>query len=169
MLPFAPGDLVQVRKLDYGTGHVALSWPATFVRGTDDVLVVRAPFVLVTRREVVVDGVPFHTGDIFTEYYYPGRWYNVFHVATPEGLHKGWYCNVTRPLEIDDEGISYVDLALDLFAHPNGRYTVLDEDEFEEAAQTLFAPEDVQHAQEALAELIRQAADGQLPSPVDAE
>ncbi len=52
---------------------------------------------------------------------------------------------------------------------PFGRYTVLDEDEFEEAAQSVFAFEDVQRAQEALGELIRLAADGQLPSPVDAE
>jgi uncharacterized protein len=168
MTPFKPGDMVQVRKLDYGTGHVALSWPATFVDGTDHVLIVRAPFVLVSRREVIVDGVPFHTGDIFTEYYYPGRWYNVFHVAEPTGLHKGWYCNVTCPLQIEPDGISYVDLALDLFAHPNGRYTILDEDEFDVAARTLFQPDEVIHAQEALAELIRHAADGQLPSPVDA-
>jgi protein associated with RNAse G/E len=36
------------------------------------------------------------------------------------------------PAEFDDEVVSYVDLALDLWVSVDGKQTVLDEDEFEE-------------------------------------
>ncbi len=43
---------------------------------------------------------------------------------------KGWYCNVGKPAVIEDGILSYVDLALDLWVSPDGKQTVLDEDEF---------------------------------------
>jgi predicted RNA-binding protein associated with RNAse of E/G family len=44
---------------------------------------------------------------------------------------KGWYCNIGKPAVIEADSVSYVDLALDLWVAPDGRQTVLDEDELE--------------------------------------
>ena len=44
---------------------------------------------------------------------------------------KGWYCNIGKPAIIEDDFISYVDLALDLWVSANGEQTVLDEDELD--------------------------------------
>lgn len=73
------------------------------------------------------------TGDRFVEYYYDDRWYNIFEVHDRDDERiKGWYCNVCQPACFEDGIVSYVDLALDLWVSPDGRQTVLDEDEFEE-------------------------------------
>ena len=48
-----------------------------------------------------------------------------------DGRLKGWYCNVGQPAVIEDQVVSYVDLALDLWISTDGRQTVLDQDEFE--------------------------------------
>ena len=71
-------------------------------------------------------------GDRFIETYYTDRWYNIYEIHDLENNRlKGWYCNVARPAVIEAENvISYVDLALDLWVAPDGRQTVLDEDEF---------------------------------------
>jgi protein associated with RNAse G/E len=45
---------------------------------------------------------------------------------------KGWYCNIGKPAVIEDDTVSYVDLALDLWVSIDGKQTVLDEDELED-------------------------------------
>ncbi len=90
-------------------------------------------------------------GDRYIETYYSDRWYDIFEIYDrDDGQRKGWYCNVTRPAEIDETTVSYVDLALDLWVAPDGRQTVLDEDEFEALA---LPPPERQQARRALLEL----------------
>jgi len=82
------------------------------------------------------DDMPFmdttlKRNDRFVETFYSDRWYNVFEIYDrDDGKLKGWYCNVTRPAQFADRRVSYEDLALDLWIAPNGKQTVLDEDEF---------------------------------------
>jgi len=161
------GQQLLVRKLDYATGRVMISWPGRLLELSDERLVIRAPFASSSGNTVFVDGVPFAPGDIFTEFYFLHRWYNVFHIAGPTGQPKGWYCNVTRPATLDESGVSFVDLALDLFAHPDGRYTVLDEDEFDLAREQAYASEDANQALAAIDQLKDLARAGRLPIPDD--
>lgn len=71
-------------------------------------------------------------GDIFTEWFYSDRWYNVFRIQDKQSQAlKGWYCNITRPAIITDTHVSADDLALDVFVYPDGRVLILDEDEFD--------------------------------------
>lgn len=99
-------------------------------------------------------------GDRYVETYYSDRWYDIFEIYDRDTTQlKGWYCNVTRPAEISETTIAYVDLALDLWVTPDGRRTVLDEDEF--AALALPPPERDQ-ARRALAQL-QQLFDKQRP------
>lgn len=76
--------------------------------------------------------VIFRQGDVFTEWFYEDRWYNVFRVEDSLGGElKGWYCNITRPATITDDSVWADDLALDIFVMPNGSVIVLDEAEFD--------------------------------------
>jgi hypothetical protein len=87
------------------------------------------------RPDTPFHGIILGRGDRFIEAYYSQRWYNLYeiHDRLDDSL-KGWYCNVTLPAEIDEDTITYVDLALDLLVYPGGKQLVLDEDEFEELA-----------------------------------
>lgn len=84
------------------------------------------------------DDMPFQEiilkrNDRFVETFYIDKWYNIFEIYDrDDGKLKGWYCNITKPAVIEDDTISYVDLALDLWVSPDGTRKVLDEDELEE-------------------------------------
>ncbi len=70
--------------------------------------------------------------DRFVETFYTDRWYNIFEIYDhDDGQIKGWYCNIGKPAVIEDDVVSYIDLALDLWVSVSGKQTVLDEDEFE--------------------------------------
>lgn len=99
----------------------------------------------------LLPGLSLRTGDRFVETHYGDRWYNIFTVYDgTSGELKGWYCNITRPAQIDGNRISAEDLALDLIVRPDGTTVVLDEEEFE--AQELSAA-DRESALAALTEL----------------
>ncbi len=77
--------------------------------------------------------VNLRRGDLFTEWFYSDRWYNIFRVQDVNSHHlKGWYCNITRPAEIMSDQVAADDLALDVFVYPDGKTILLDEDEFSE-------------------------------------
>ena len=88
---------------------------------------------LFDREDIPFMDVVLKKGDRFVEHYYTGRWYNIFAVYDrDDGKLKGWYCNIGKPVVIEDGTVSYVDLALDLWVSTSGKQTVLDEDEFEQ-------------------------------------
>jgi predicted RNA-binding protein associated with RNAse of E/G family len=84
-----------------------------------------------SRPDVVKPYHTFRQGDRFIEWHYSDRWYNILemHDRADDRL-TGWYCNVTRPAIITPDSIRADDLALDVFAAPDGTIRVLDEDEF---------------------------------------
>lgn len=84
------------------------------------------------------DDMPFQEttlkrNDRFVETFYTDKWFNIFEIYDRDDKQlKGWYCNITKPAVIEDDVVSYVDLALDLWVSADGKQTVLDEDELEE-------------------------------------
>jgi predicted RNA-binding protein associated with RNAse of E/G family len=73
---------------------------------------------------------------------------------------KGWYCNIVRPARLEPEHIWSVDLALDLVVLPDGRWVVVDQEEF----RKLELPEwDCLNALAALRQLGRLARAQQAP------
>ncbi len=103
------------------------------------------------RADLPFHGILFKEGDVFLEAYFDRRWYNIFeiHDRDDESL-KGWYCNIAKPAVFGDGQLSFVDLALDLLVHPDGRQVVLDEDEF---AQMDLTDQTQRQARRALKEL----------------
>lgn len=81
--------------------------------------------------------IVWRRGDRMIEWFYSDRWYNIFEVHdVRDDALKGWYCNITRPAQIEDNTIRADDLALDVFVGPDGTVTLLDEDEFAEQVLT---------------------------------
>jgi len=111
-------------------GEVKYEYEGVEVSRDDHSIVIEALF---DRADMPFMDVVFKTGDRFVEYYYTERWYNIYTIHDrDDGTIKGWYCNVSKPAILEDNIISFVDLALDLWVAEDGRQTVLDEDEFQE-------------------------------------
>lgn len=126
-----------------------------------DRLCVRAPYTLPTRD---LGYVWLEQGDIFVEWFYTDRWYNVFLLYDGDnGAFKGCYCNFTRPARITAEHLIWVDLALDLWVFPSGETLLLDEDEY---AELQLDSRDDAAVKAALAQ-VRQAV-AQRAAPFDA-
>ena len=119
---------VRVQKKN-PNGEVVYEYDGDLIERDETSITLEALF---TRDDMPFMDVVFKKDDLFIEYYYTDRWYNIFEIHDrDDGRIKGWYCNIGQPAVIEDGVISYVDLALDLWVSVNGNQTVLDEDEFE--------------------------------------
>ena len=123
-------EAIHVFKLS-PDGSVKLSYDGTVIERTETHVKLRAPW---TRGEYPLGYVTFEPGDVFVEYYYADRWYNVFEIYAAGGGFKGWYCNITRPARLLPGEVRAEDLALDVWVWPDRRVLILDEDEFEQLA-----------------------------------
>jgi hypothetical protein len=185
----AVGSPIHVRKLKPG-GALDFAWDGVVMRCDGSGIVVRAEFnVDVVERDFATfrrgdvflefyywdpsstrTSNPCHAGmadgsggaDDFAESERV-RNYNVFQISSADGALKGWYCNLGLPAEFDPESrvLSYVDLALDIWANPDGSFVVLDEDELEEILEQ--HPELAEAAQQGRADLINLAESRRLP------
>jgi len=159
MTQMVAGDVLVVQK-HFHDGAPSYRWTGQVLEWHADHVLFGAEFQLDARD---LGYVVFEPGDVFYEYYYFDRWYNVFQVYSAAGVLKGWYCNVGAPALVADGQLTFVDFALDVFAYPDRRFVVLDEDEFEQLARTTYRPIEVEAATRALAELTDLAASGRLP------
>ena len=181
MLP--AGSPVHVRKLK-PDGALDFAWSGVVLRCDDEGIVLRAEFNV----DLVERGwATFRRGDVFVEFYYfdpvstggnagrsgvagdarpddsQTRFYNVFQISSADGTLKGWYCNLGLPARLDAESreLSYVDLALDLWANADGTFVVLDEDELDVLLEQ--HPELASAAQRGRTDLIDMARSGRFP------
>ncbi|PRH78507.1 DUF402 domain-containing protein [Streptomyces solincola] len=108
--------------------------------------------------------VRFEPGDVFTEHYWRDRWYAVKEVRTGGGVLKGWYCDVTRPVEATGDELRVEDLDLDLWVSADGSdVRRLDEDEFAAGGLAVRDPAAAAAAVAALDALEALARAGRLP------
>lgn len=115
-----------VHKLDTH-GAIAVTYEGVLAETLADGVRIEARW---ERPTLPLGYTTFETGDIFSEWYYTDRWYNIFEIHASDGKLKGWYCNVAEPATIRDHVIACRDLLLDLWVAPDGAMCVLDEDEF---------------------------------------
>ena len=98
------------------------------------------------------------------------RWYLVDASLVPAGAAEGagalhhYYCNIAAPGAWDGDIFRFVDLDLDLMIYPDGRQTLLDEDEFA-AHQVRFAypPATIAAVRRAVREVSELARAGAAP------
>lgn len=102
---------------------------------------------------------------------FKGRPFDVGRVYRPDGTWTGYYVDVLEPVRWKGSDPTtaepLVDLFLDLWIAPNGRYVVLDEDEFEEAISLgHLKSEQIEHARGVLRDLIHATERGEFPPAV---
>lgn len=145
-----PAPLIDVVLVK--AGRTKIRYPAELLRDDGTRIVVRAPFAGGTARDFGF--VRFEPGDVFTEYYWRDRWYAVMEVRDPDGVLKGWYCDIARPATLSGSELVVEDLDLDLWRSADGTdVRRLDEDEFEESGLRKTDPEAAAAAVAALDEL----------------
>ncbi|ATW47763.1 DUF402 domain-containing protein [Streptomyces peucetius] len=144
-------------------GATKIRYPAELLTDDGTHLAVRAPWAAPGVRDFGF--VRFEPGDVFTEHYWRDRWYSVKEVRSGDGTLKGWYCDITRPAVLTQDGteLSVEDLDLDLWVSADGGEILrLDEDEFEESGLAGRDPEAAEQAVLALDELERRARTGRF-------
>lgn len=126
-------------------GQKVLSYTGRLLKRGEHFICIEATFTFNDRD---LGYVVLKKGDVFHEWFYSDRWYNIFRVQDVDTHQlKGWYCNITRPADINENQVASDDLALDVFVYPNGRTLLLDEDEFSELP---LSKADRQNAREAV-------------------
>jgi hypothetical protein len=149
-------------------GATKIRYPAELLGDDGDRLAVRAPWAGSGVRDFGF--VRFEPGDVFTEYYWRDRWYSVKEVRAGDGTLKGWYCDITRPAVLAEDGgeLSVEDLDLDLWVSADGTEILrLDEDEFEESGLAVRDPAAAEAAVRALDELEHRARTGRFTRLLD--
>jgi hypothetical protein len=146
----SPGRRVRIRLVK--AVHADVEYDAQVLADDGGHVVVRGPWAEPEARDLGF--VRFEPGDVFTEHYWRDRWYSVKEVRTEDGVLKGWYCDVARPVRIEDGMLVSEDLHLDLWLSADGKNILrLDEDEFAAGGLAEADPAAATRALEALAEL----------------
>lgn len=118
------GDIVYVQSFKHD-GSLHRTWScATVVDVTSEYI------VAVTYKTWVVegDGRRWFTREPAVCFYYLNRWYNVIAMIRKRGIY--YYCNLATPSIYDGEAVKNIDYDLDVKVFPDGKYILLDEDEF---------------------------------------
>ncbi|GCF07929.1 DUF402 domain-containing protein [Dictyobacter arantiisoli] len=140
--------MITIIKLD-PLGREKVRYTGDIIHRSPHGVVVQANWTM-TERDLGY--TRFEPGDRFIEYYYTNRWFNIFDIACPDGVRKGWYCNIAEPARILATHIEQVDLFLDVWVDPRGNPLILDEDEFE--AATMLHHQQRQMARQGLQTLL---------------
>src|SRR5512143_1651543 len=112
------------------SGEITWQYEGVLLRREKNAIILQALF---NWADLPFMDIVMKRNDRFVETYYSDKWFNIFEIYDRDDDHfKGYYCNVATPAMIEEEVVSFVDLALDLWVSADGRQTVLDEDEFKE-------------------------------------
>ncbi|MBX3065961.1 MAG: DUF402 domain-containing protein [Anaerolineae bacterium] len=142
--------------------RVHYTFPATLTSRNDTVI--RANYPIGTVIQHHTRGLEFIENYNTDLWAWTDRWYNVFVNTYADGSLYGFYCNIAMPAELHDSELRWIDLDLDVRIFADGRYEILDEDEFEEHRLKYGYPKDVQEkAQSAVQEILDLARRRQEP------
>ncbi|MFD3381115.1 MULTISPECIES: DUF402 domain-containing protein [unclassified Streptomyces] len=148
----SPDSPLQLDIVLVKAGRTKIRYPAELLHDDGTHVTVRAAWASAGVRDFGF--VRFEPGDVFTEHYWRDRWYAVKEVRGPEGVLKGWYCDITRPASVSEGELVVEDLDLDLWRSADGGTVLrLDEDEFAESGLETTDPQAAAAARSALDEL----------------
>lgn len=99
----------------------------------------REPGYLVLKYDVTRDRavgpIAIPAGSLTLAHYRENTGYVLWEMLGPDGKLIGHLYHLCLPPEIGETHVEYLDLLLDLWFDPEGKLTVLDEDEFERAVE----------------------------------
>jgi predicted RNA-binding protein associated with RNAse of E/G family len=81
----------------------------------------------------VGDQIIHEPGAPIVWYVFPDTWYDIGRFHLRDGTFTGYYINLIAPPELGKRSWTIYDLCLDVWIDANGGFTVLDQDEFDEA------------------------------------
>ncbi len=145
------GDEITVNSRRYDN-TLKKSWKCRITDIESNALILVGEFVdSVTHPDLGI----IEAGTISTEYFWLDRWYNIFRFDNPDGTFRNWYCNLCMPPTLGVNVLDYVDLEIDVLIWPDGRFQVLDEDEFAQNSRKFgYSAEVVRNTALALKELL---------------
>lgn len=132
---------IEARKYDQRP-HITL--PATLVEDDGEQLRLRMPAGTIIEHHTRGWIKPSERLNDF--YFWRDCWYNIFVGYEADGSLRSFYCNVALPPVINGNTIVFVDLDIDVRIWPDGRYELLDLDEFRDHAVAFNYPPDLQRA-----------------------
>jgi predicted RNA-binding protein associated with RNAse of E/G family len=165
-------------------GHAADQLRFEFIRSPDRRISIQTDLLEATDDLIVVThelspSKPLtYLGEVVMDRGYRAVWflfkdrsYDVGRVYRPDGTWTGYYVDVLEPVRWTGSDPAtlepVIDLFLDLWIAPDGRYVVLDEDEFEEAiGEGILGQEQIAHARRVLRELVEATEQGTFPPDV---
>ncbi len=139
-------------------------------------LILDTPHVKITLAESVhfeppisIEGrIVLETGSDAVWFTFPGRWHDIGRFHRADGEFTGIYANILTPPVIEADGAwQTTDLFLDIWVDPQGRLTVLDEDQLLEAEREGWVSDgDATRAREEVVWIEREFRAGRWPPQV---
>lgn len=118
------GDVVKIIAYKHD-GSIHRIWHKNIVLEADEqVLILANNRTLVTES----DGRTWVTKEIALVYFHSESWFNIICMFREDGVH--YYSNLSSPFAYDVDGVKYIDYDLDIKKYPDGKYFLLDEDEY---------------------------------------
>ena len=130
MLPKV-GEFVYIQSFKHDES-LHRTWAKGFVIEIDD-----EKITLVTNKALVTEANKrkWVTKEPAICFFYFHRWYNIISMIRKNGIY--YYCNLASPSLYDGEAIKNIDYDLDVKLFPNGKYIILDEDEYKQHSQSM--------------------------------
>ena len=131
------GDSVFVQSFKHN-GSVHRTWSKALVIDVQEDF-----YVAVTDHTWVVesDGRRWLTKEPAICFYYKNKWFNIISMIRKTGIY--YYCNVASPSIFDGEAIKNIDYDLDVKVYPDGKYMILDQNEFEYHSNIMNYPSEI--------------------------
>ena len=118
------GEFITVKSYKHD-GSLHRTWRDSMILKTSDQAIIACnDHTLVTES----DGRRWLTREPALLYYHKHYWFNIVTMIRQKGI--SYYCNLASPYVLDAEALKYIDYDLDIKKYPDGKYFLLDEDEY---------------------------------------
>lgn len=118
------GQAVQIHSYKHD-GIMHRIWRnAIVIKQTDEYLILGN----YKTRVIEADGRNWMTKEPAICYFFKDLWFNVIGMLKKDGIY--YYCNLSSPYVYDGEAVKYIDYDLDVRISADGKYKILDQEEY---------------------------------------
>jgi predicted RNA-binding protein associated with RNAse of E/G family len=115
----------------------------------------------------VGEEVIYEPGAAIVWFVFPDSWHDLGRFHLEDDTFTGYYVNLITPVQLDGATWKMFDLCLDLWVDADGRFQVLDQDEFDEAVDRHWIdPATAARARSELSRIVAQVRAGEWPPAV---
>ncbi len=156
--PLDVGKTVQIHSYKHD-GSLHRIWrSAVVIKQTEDVLILGN----YKTRVIESDGRNWMTKEPAICYFFKDLWFNVIGMLKKDGIY--YYCNLSSPYLYDGEAVKYIDYDLDVRVSADGKFKILDQEEYNRHQVKYDYPQDVKTIVEAeLKVLLKHIKEGKEP------